>query len=318
MFILIYFFLGYKMPFLGKALYNLFFLQGQKEYAEYESLSEEELFRRLEKFGLHFDRDSFNYFAIDTDSPEDMFDLLTSEQDKTAELYLLLFELWKKILPEKKSISIFCDELDRLIHQYDLNHQFYDEALQEKIFLLQDILDANVDAGEKPKQIFAMVSDYLAHDLESFIYDYIYEQIDFDRDTLASELIDGFYPYIKETAWFNYLRVRLFFKSPSEELATFFSHFIEGLMAKPDLELFFEVLFFLSTKECPQLFLSLFRFVVSKIETNEELAELLSVAGTLPGEEGKLFQEGAIAIRLLSGDEKFQSKNPWYLKILQI
>lgn len=311
------------MPFLGKALYNLYFLQGQEEYAHYSTLSEEELFTRLEKFDFHLDKESFIYFAADTESPEEMFELLTTDREKEQEIYLILFELWKRILPEKKSISLFCDELDHLIHQYDMNHLVYDELLQEKIFLLQDILDANVDSGENPKKIFSAISDYLAHDLESFIYDYIYEQIELERDTLASEILDGFYPYIQEKLWFDYLRLRLFFHTPSEELATFFSHFVESLIAKPDLELFFELLMFLLDKDCLQLTGSIFRFVAGKIETNGHLKELLTIGSRFYKlsqnlEASKLFEEGKNELKDLPPNKKFSNTNPWYLKVLQV
>jgi hypothetical protein len=297
------------MPFLGKALYNLFFLQGQREYAELATLPVEELFARLKQLGFSFDQESFGYLAADAESPEELFEMLGGPAEQ---VYLLLFELWKRLIPDKKSISLFCDELDHLIHEHDLAPQGPDEKLQEKIFLLQDILDGGVDQGENPQEIFALVSDYMAHDLESFLYDYIYEQIELGKETLASELLDGFYPYIQELLWFDYLRLKLFLAAPGEELATFFAHFMEALMAKPDSELLIEVLDLLLEKDCQQLFLTLFRFTVNKITTKEQLSTMLQLASRysfLVGnkEKGRLFEEGASAPRLDFHTDPFYS-----------
>jgi hypothetical protein len=311
------------MPFLGKALYNLFFLQGLEGYAHYSALSDRELFLILQKFDFHFDKETFGYFGADLESPEELFELLTVDKEKHEEIYLAIFELWKRVFPEKKSISLFCDELDHLIHEYDMNHLVYDELLQEKIFLLQNILDANVDSGEKPKRIFAAISDYLAHDLESFIYDYIYEQIELEKDTLASEVLDGFYPYIHEKLWFDYLRLRLFFHAPSDELAIFLSHFVESLISKPDLPLLYEFLQFLLDKNCIQLFQRVFQFVASRIEKNRDLEQMILIAVRFYKlsenfQYSNYLEEGLKEVKAFPQDKKFSDTNPWYLKVLQV
>jgi hypothetical protein len=311
------------MPFLGRALYNLFFLEGKKEYAGFASFSDQELFSRLINCGFSFDQESFGYLAKEAESPEELFDMLTVDKEKSEEIYLSLFELWKRLIPDKKSISIFCDELDHLIHDYDVDSYDSEEKLQEKIFLLQDILDGGVDAKQNPHEIFALVSDYLAHDLESFIYDYIYEQIEADRDTLASELLDGFYPYVQEVLWFDYLRLRLFFKNPSEEISTFFGHFVESLIAHPDVDLFLEVLNLLLQKDCEQLFLSFFRFVVSRIETYTQVVEMLELASRfykLVGKEkeSKNFHKAVHAFEKIDVTDPIERSNPWYQKLLQV
>lgn len=311
------------MPFLGRALYNLLFLEGKQDHPDFAVFSNKELFTRLEEFSFFLNEDTFIDLAKDRESPEEMYATLKAKKEEMPEMYLILFELWKRLIHDKKTISIFCDELDLMIHNYDLRRGENEEKLQEKIFLLQDILDAGVDAKQNPHEIFQLVSDYLAHDLESFIYDYIFELIEKDKDTLASELLDGFYPYIKELLWFDYLRLCLLFKNPGEELSRFFANFIESLMANPDPELLIEVLLLIQKQDCGQFFLTLFRFVVAKITNYGQLYELLDIAAnfykiSLNQQKVKKCEEAKKQIKKEIFDQPLESSHPAYLVLLQV
>lgn len=317
------------MPFYGKAFYNLLFLNSKEnphssaedwQKIDYRVLSSKQLLDLLQDFGMSLDEEGFCYYAKMCETPEELLELFVSDNEEEvdpAPIYLIIFELWRRLVPEKRSISIFCDEFDHLIHAYDKEPGAYDEMIQEKLLALQDILDANVDSGEKEHKIFSAISSYLAHDLESFIYDYTYHQIEVDNDTLASETIDGFYPYIKEKLWFDYLKLQLFFKSPGEELNTFFSHFIERLVAKPDFDLFFEVLSFLTKKDCIPAFLSVYRYVLGKIKNNEQLGEMLVLASGYYHlmddlEMKKRCLEGATEVNKRSKKGKIKDEDSWY------
>jgi nucleoid-associated protein YejK len=62
-----------------------------------------------------------------------------------------------------------------------------------------------------------MVCRDCAHDIEAFLYDYIIEQMDEGNEIYASELLDGFYDYISDKKWFDFLKARLFALSDSED-----------------------------------------------------------------------------------------------------
>ena len=83
-----------------------------------------------------------------------------------------------------------------------------DESIQDILANLQDILEENVDEGEDPIRVFSVIGEYCAHDVEGFLYDYIAELLDHADDGYAGELLDGFFPFISESIWFEFLRAR--------------------------------------------------------------------------------------------------------------
>lgn len=204
-----------------KAIYNLLRLnQEENRSAEVGSwaledlraLALEELFLRLQTQGLQIDKSAFLMFADECDTPEQLADLLIPEEveeEQRDPIYLLIFELWRRLLPEKQSLSIFCDELDHRIALYDQEALESDEMIQDGLANLLEVLDENADAGSAPHEVFTAISDYCAHDIESFIYDYISDLLDSGNSLYASELVEGFSPYVTEPLWFDFLRVRL-------------------------------------------------------------------------------------------------------------
>lgn len=113
-----------------KALYNLLRLNAAEDpliqaeswaLEDLRALPLEELFARLNRRGVQLDRSRFLEFANKCDTPEDLTDLLLpDEEDKARDpFYLIVFELWRRLLPERPSLSIFCDELDYQIALYD-------------------------------------------------------------------------------------------------------------------------------------------------------------------------------------------------------
>lgn len=199
-----------------KALYNLLRLNAVDDPSlkadpwaleDLRILSLEELFDRIQ-----LDRAIFDQFATNCDTPEELAELLLSDGASEAErdpFYLLVFELWRRLFPEKQTLSIFCDELDTRISLYDHGSPESDELIQDALANLLEVLDENADAGADPEDIFSSICDYCAHDLESFLYDYISDLLDSGNSLYASELIEGFSPYIIEPLWFDFLRVRL-------------------------------------------------------------------------------------------------------------
>jgi hypothetical protein len=114
----------------GHALYNLIRMNWLEDptlpvepwqVEDYRLLPDEEIYSRLEKLGISIDQARFIEYALHFTSPEEMTETLwvDEELDNFDQAYLLIFELWRRFLPEKQSLSIFCDELDYLIDRYD-------------------------------------------------------------------------------------------------------------------------------------------------------------------------------------------------------
>lgn len=276
------------MEFQGKALYNLIRISWLEEpniaaspwqVEDLRSVSLETLFHRLEALNLKISPESFLASSEEADSPEELIDLLwEDEQDVEGydQAYLLIFELWRRLLPQKFSLSVFCDELDWRIYLYDRDLLSEDDLL-EAVADLEDLLDESVDHGGEPKAIFQIIESFCAHDLERFFYDYINESIDKQEEVEASELLDEFYTYISNTRWFDFLRARLLFAADAEEATLMLERLMEELEEEPDLDLLFEVASYLVTQADPSLFLRCTKILAKQIKDEEKFQEMIKL-----------------------------------------
>lgn len=270
-----------------KALYNSFRICSQDwEEKDVEAwcledlrlIELEELFQRLEKMGIFLNKLSFVNYAEEVESPEELAELVLdgiSEIKKYDQGYLTLFEIWRRLLPEKQTISIFCDELDRRIELYDQGLLESDEPIQDALANLVEVLEENIDAGATPSDIFKSLSEYLAHDLESFLYDYISEVLDEENLLYGEELLEDFSPYVSEPDRFAFLEARLVSYTNIREA----NDLVEGLLKKKlDATFLLDILKFLSTSGDRSLFLTTVKKISPLIQTQDDLYEVLSVA----------------------------------------
>ena len=276
------------MPLEPRAYYNLLkyqFLQNPQTKEETEAwqvenlrvLSLEKLLDKLKKLGVEFDKSSFLECAENYATIEDLTFDLFKKQDQIDQIYLMLFELWRRFLPEKASLSIFCDELDRLIYLYDKEDLENDENLQDALASLLDILDENLDLGADAKKLFKSVTRYLGHDIEIFLYNYIFDQIEAGNDLYAEELIEGFYLFIKITNWFDFLRIKISAKQDIVEANFILKNLAKELKNKPDLDLQIEILKFMIEAGDPALFLELAKNTLPLIKEEADFLELIEI-----------------------------------------
>ena len=277
------------MGFKGKALFNLLKLSHGEDptvevkpwqIASYRSIETKHLFDRLKALGICLDEPSFSAYADSIDTPEELIDFLYLEEEHSEdyeEAYLIVFELWRRLLSKKQSLSLFGDELDHLIFLYDRGELLDEEQLQRVLSELEDILDQSVDAGASPEETLEMVSQYLAHDLEAFLYDYIIDQMDEGNDLYASELIDGFFDYVSGKRWFEFLKARLFAVSNSEESELLLLGLLEQEEEEPDLELIFEIARYVVIRGDTDLFIKAGELILSEISKEEDFRTFLDL-----------------------------------------
>lgn len=269
-----------------KALYNMLRMsaadgstvQGKPWAVEQlRALSFDELWNRLKKLGIQLDKTSFAQFSTTCTTPEEFADILVEDDEDPLhydQIYLLIFELWRRLFPEKASLSIFADELDHQIGLYVQEAISTDEPIQNALARLSDILDEHIDAGMKPKEAFSAVSDYCANDLESFIYLYISDMLDQENPSYSEELLEEFSPYFPKQATFDVLKVRLTnFTDPHE--ANQMLH--EVLLKKQPLPLLLDILQFLVASGEHELFIKTVRQIFIQLKTEEDLQELLDL-----------------------------------------
>ena len=249
---------------------------------DYRILSLDQLFQRLKSHHLTLDKSSFLAFADNAETPEDFTESLLADSKadikEQDQVYLIIFELWRRLLPEEICLSIFCDELDHQIYLHDNNQIKNDESIQDALANLQMFLDENVDAGTDPLVAFDYVNNACANDLENFLLDYTAEQIENGNHPYAAELIEGFSPYAHDLKWFELLRVRLLISNDRDEVHEMIQHLLEDAVEGKDLEFNLELLSFLVTDCDEKTFAQLIFQTISLLEIEEDFQSLVSIA----------------------------------------
>jgi len=240
---------------------------------DYRELSIASLLDRLAGLGLALTEENFLMMAENYQSPEELTHYLWSKKENEFPIYLILFELWRRLLPEKESLSIFCDELDNRIRLY-LKDSSHDHGLSNALDRLQEILEESTDLGEGPRAIFAALSRHVAHDLEGFLFDYLSDQIDARHDTEATEWLKTFYPYVADTMCFDFLNARLLILIDAHEGNLAFKKLLSQSL---DLDLLLEIAAFLIHHGDPHLFQKAANLCISQIQTEEDFQELLAI-----------------------------------------
>ncbi|MGR3952256.1 MAG: hypothetical protein QRY74_05115 [Chlamydia sp.] len=196
----------------------------------------EMLFRELNDLGIHLDKSLFLSWAYDSDSPEDLLLLLAPEeseeleeenQDDLDHIYLILFELWRRFLPERRSISIVADDIDCAIVEYNaLDIEIHDPIratfiqrviglIAEYVRALQLGLDhiqehANDETDKAIQEagvssighaIFSMTQPFFVHEIGRFIFDFILEELNEDTQHEMRLVVDGLRSFIIPPSW---------------------------------------------------------------------------------------------------------------------
>ncbi len=247
---------------------------------DYRKLTLEEITARLQQFDIQLSKESFLSLTENYDTPEefseDLFADFNATQSEEDQIFLLIFELWRRLLPYKPSISIFCDELDYHIHLFDQNEQ-EDLVLQDLIANLKEILDENVDDGTDPVEAFLTLAECCANDLPSFLYDYISLEIDSDNFSYANDLIDNFYDYQPDKKWFDFLKVKISAPLDTELANQQLSEIIEETHQDEELDFNLEVLEFLSQFGSSSLFRTALAHTLPLVETEEDFQVTLTL-----------------------------------------
>jgi hypothetical protein len=270
-----------------KALYNLLRLNAKEDPSmkvdpwaleNFRLLPLEIIFGRLASLHLQLDRNSFTHYASECDSPEELAELLLDEKMDSAtcdQVYLLLFELWRRLLPERPSLSIFCDELDRRIEEYDAGTSTSDEPIQDGLANLLEVLQEHVDRGMPPKEAFRSISDFCASDLECFLFETIAELLDERNQLYAQELLEEFEPYIQDPLQFEFLAARL---STFTDIGEANRRIAVLLKKKLESELLFEILHLLVSSGEHHLFQDAMKKLLPQLKTEEEFQEVMEIA----------------------------------------
>jgi hypothetical protein len=275
------------MSFLGRSKFNLLKYKKREnpnlevkdwEILDYNNLSIDDLFSNLKGLGFNFTPE----IVIELASQGEELDTICFEKYGPKEVdeeilenaYLNLFEIWRRLLPNHKSISIFANDFDEFIDAYEKGEVTGSEALFNELF---DILDESVDEGMEPKGVFKELSNYLGHDLESFLICYIFDLIEHDNETLALRYLDNIYTYIQGNLWLDFFRIKLLKGALPEDVTAITYRFLDKLKLHFDPELGFEVLYYLIETGHKEIFKKTYKEFLKEIKTQDEFREMLEI-----------------------------------------
>ncbi|MCB1111566.1 MAG: hypothetical protein H7A37_08645 [Chlamydiales bacterium] len=248
----------------------------------YREMSLPVIFGRLRRHEIDLDKAQFVALAEEYDTPEDLVDdILEEDEELTIEerdlIYLLLFELWRRLMTEKPCLSVFCDELDHQIFLYDRGQARNAELIEDALSNLIVILEENTDQGADPVEVLESFNLGCANNVETFLYDFISEQIDNDNESYASELLDNFSEYASDAKWFDFLQVRLLIKTDPDGAGTMLEQLIEDAQEEPNLDFNLEVLSLMVQEGEEEVFVRLVRHSLPLLETEEDFQDLITI-----------------------------------------
>lgn len=274
----------------------------------YREMSDSLLFSKLRQHDLDFDKSQFCSIAEDYDTPEELVDRLLEDQPITPEdedlIYLLIFELWRRLETDKPCLSVFCDELDHQIFLHDHNQTQNVEEIQDTLSNLQVILDENVDQGADPIAVLHFVNEGCANDIETFLYDFITDQIDNDNFSYASELLDSFIDYVDDDKWFEFLRIRILTHTDPQVAKELIEQIADEALEEEDLQYNLELLSEMIQEGEPDTFTSLVTHSSELINSEEDFQDLLAICLDYYSCQDLESQEKAIYTLLINRSEK--------------
>lgn len=177
------------------------------------------------------------------------------------------------------SLTLFCRELDHTIAAYENDLPLHID-LADQLAALQYLLDEHVDRGMGPYLAFDEMQKRLNHDLENFLYDVIADELDLHEEVYAGELLEGFYRYVVEKKWFDFLSIRREIQKDPEVGFDLLDHFLEEQKKEPDLIFLLEILSFLAKHGSHTDFQELATFLLPKITMECDFQDYLTIVAS--------------------------------------
>lgn len=248
---------------------------------DYRLKSIGQLFQELNSLGIGLDQHHFLAFCDEMETPEDLADMLASEGDegdheRADQIYLLVFELWRRLVPEKQTLTLFCDEFDHLIDLYDAGQIHSPEPIEDVIGRFIELLSEGKDSGGDPQALFESVLQGCAHDVEGFLYDFIAMQIEADNFPYAEELTEVFLPYVIDGRWFKFLQMQVAAENDPEKAHLLIQELVKECKKDPELAFNLELLAYLAKTGEERSFLQLNANTIPLLATEEDFWDLLS------------------------------------------
>lgn len=172
------------------------------------------------------------------------------------------------------SVTLFCQELDKLIESYEKEEPLHLE-MADQLAALQYLLDEHVDTGMLPSVAFNEIQKRLTHDLEEFLYHVIYDEIEIGEISYAKELLEGFDRYFQERKWFDYLWARIEAEEDPEEGFERIDELLHRFQDEKPVDYFLEILTFLALRGTHEQFVKHAERVLQSLSIERDFREFL-------------------------------------------
>lgn len=278
-----------QLPIEKKAYYTLLWMtqdslpEGEVESWQIEDLrgiSSKELFERLSLENAAWNEEWFYKTSQNFRSPEDLFISIYGQYDEPMpedKVFLLFFELWRRLFPEKKTLSIFAEDLDRLIISYDsggLDDIYPLEAHVEELFRQLKFLS---DRLNDPMGVFEHTSAFLANDLEGFLYDFLQYRIDVEEYEKAEEGARFLLEYVSDPKWFLLLLSKVRYLKEKKVADHEIEELLDECSGEPDIDFVMDIAAWASENIAETLFIKSVQLALSLVHYEMEVQELLSL-----------------------------------------
>lgn len=295
---------------------------------DYRSVSTENLFERLQNLHISVDYSHFKMYAEAAETPEEFTDILLADKNPSMELYdqvyLVLFELWRRLLPEKVSLSIFCDRMDHWIDQYDQDTLESTKEVADVLDELAKLIEEQMDMGVAAEEAFHWVEEECANDIEGFLYDFLAEQIELDNRDNARDYLETFFPCLSNSPWFCLLKADLLVEENRKGAMAIVTEVIKECKKLQDIDLAYEILHLLAQVGEKWLFASTLNLICQWIQTEEDFQELLEISSEYlrlgDADEASQKIDALLAERIAAGRSsgEFNAQHPDFKKFISI
>ena len=254
------------------------------EVLNYREISDEELLEMLSNEGIDSNPAYLEELIADCESPEEATELLIAERNGSLEipdrLYLIVFELWRRLFPERVTMSILCDNLDYMAegqHTLNLMSLFNASTSEDTIDLFIEALEGSDLSKISPQERWDLIQSNCACDLESVISDYLLETVEADPE-LISEQYKALKPYLTESIELELVEALLIDPLNSEEKIKRLNYVGMLFLAKKEEDVLYLgtlLLTYMNEYELPELFKKIALHILSAVKTPEELYPII-------------------------------------------
>lgn len=183
------------------------------ETREWRNQSLENLVSELHELGFIFDKKQFYHWAGECDTPEELFELAVGDEEndkKRDHFYLILFELWRRLVPEKRSLSIIADDIDHCIQAFDLNSPILESQVEALLGEWGRVLDSLRDAGRTEEEALEAIEPFFAHDVPDFVIDFLLDLLGRKEYAFAAQILEKVGTHcVREPLWIKFIELQL-------------------------------------------------------------------------------------------------------------